>query len=179
MNKLQLLKAVSDCCDRAFDLTGIKLSDHGVIIKLERHMGRTAGQFRWKRRDLSPELRFSIPAALANPKDMLEDTIPHEVAHAIVYFKYAPLGRITWNRHKGHSPTWRRLCIDLGGTGKVYHTLELKPRHAQRRWVYVASCGTRVELTTTMHTKVQQGQTRRLRNGGGIIAKEHFRGPAS
>lgn len=172
MKKIELLRAVTDACTRAHDLYDCRLSDYGVKIKLEKHMGCTAGQFRCHRdsdgKVVMAELRFNIKAALLNPEDMLKDTIPHEVAHAIHWFK---------NQGRGHDSIWRKICVELGGSGNTYHSLQLKPRHAQKRWLYVASCGTEARLTTTIHKKVQAGQHRILRATRGRITADGYKGP--
>lgn len=43
--------------------------------------------------------------------EMVNNTIPHEIAHAVVISKKI--------RETAHGPEWRRVCIELGGTGKA------------------------------------------------------------
>lgn len=116
-------------------------------------------------------LKFSSEAASINMADMLEDTIPHEVAH-LVNFALPHTG-------KDHNQGWKRVCIALGGTGERCYDgskMVLTPAKISRKWLYKASCGTEVELSTKMHNQIQRGSTRSLRRTGGQIASIHLVG---
>lgn len=135
--------------------------------------GKAAGQAAWKRQfgETQYELRFSMEAATIDLNDMLNDTVPHEIAHLVNF----------WNPTTGrnHDRLWKQTCIALGGTGERCYDgskMVLTPTKIQRKWKYVASCGTELEVSTKIHNKIQRGQTRTLKRTGGRIASIHFAG---
>ena len=96
------------------------------------------------------------------PEEMLNETIPHEVAHIVCFFNPA-LG-------KNHDGGWKRVCRALGGTGSRTHSMQLTPAKTIRKWLYRDSCGTVREVTTTRHNKMRKlGAMYRYRDNGGII----------
>src|SRR5688500_16084827 len=58
------------------------------------------------------EIRLSKPLTLANPPEVVQDTILHEIAHAL-------------DRHgTGHGPKWRELARRVGATPQPCVTSE-------------------------------------------------------
>lgn len=60
-------------------------------------------------------LNFSPLYLEAALETIIETVVPHEVAH---------LAAFQWFKDSGHGTAWHQLCIEAGGTGDVYHTLE-------------------------------------------------------
>jgi len=143
----------------------------GITLKFDLR-GKSMGQMRAvitpKRVPGAITLRFNLQGAQADPDHMLNDTVPHEIAHAVAYL----LGE-----DNGHGAGWKMVCKALGGSGDRCHKVAVKS--AQREWLYVASCGTEVKLTTVRHNRLQRkGGHLVLKTTKGKIAAEHYVRPA-
>ncbi len=125
--------------------------------------GRAAGQAGVERG--SYYLRFN-PVLLRDEsfQDLLEDTVPHEVAH-LVCFKSPLLGR-------NHDGGWKRVCRVLGGTGERCHKENLAPARKTVKIVYTATCGTKVPVGKAIHRRIQQGMTYTVRKTAGKIDRQ-------
>jgi len=97
------------------------------------------------------------PSAL---DDMLNDTVAHEIAHAVVRAHYPYV-------KQQHGPEFRRVCRILGGTGATCYTNSenkefaakyKKPRkpRAKSRYVYLSPYGVEVLLTKQRHDNMQK-----------------------
>ncbi|RMH15574.1 MAG: hypothetical protein D6698_10980 [Gammaproteobacteria bacterium] len=94
----------------------------------------------------------------------LHDTVIHEVAHYIAFCLHGP-------HIKPHGPEWKQVVKQLGGTPKArgdYCIEGLKIRR-QRRFPYTCGCRT-LELSATLHNRIQNGQVRICRFCGKAIA---------
>jgi predicted SprT family Zn-dependent metalloprotease len=123
--------------------------------------GATAGYAHRKFGAYSVRFNFEMisredPAAF---NDMLNDTVPHELAH-IVCFINSALG-------KNHDYGWRRVCIALGGTGKTTHDLEVN--YAGETFTYISTTGVQQDVSKVLHARIQGGKEYRFRNGGGTL----------
>lgn len=118
--------------------------------------GQATGQVRVlsKRRYL---LRINPEALALFPEHILEETLPHEVAHIMGFFT---------GHDKGHGLFWKHTCQWLGGSGQRCHQLPLKPAKKQRRFLMVASCGSSVEISATRFNRIQKGVVYQLKSGG-------------
>lgn len=118
------------------------------------------------------KLEFNLHLFECDPNDMLNDTIPHEVAHAVCTYL-----RIGW----GHDKTWKRVCILLGGSGRRCYTRTdtYKPilARTRKRYVHIATCGLKIELSDVIHRKlIEEGCTRVVRRTGGKVSASTFTG---
>jgi predicted SprT family Zn-dependent metalloprotease len=96
------------------------------------------------------------------------DAIPHEIAHLV--------DRFIHECSSHHGPRWKQIVRRLGGTGKRTHSVNVAPSRKQRRFTYVATCGTEVEVSTKLHNMFQCGATRRVRRTKGIVNNNCFIG---
>ena len=125
--------------------------------------GRAAGkvEVRWRgRQPLQVRLRLNLAAARLDWRQMVEDTIPHEVAHLLVMSQPRRFNQ------QPHGNDWRLLCIALGGSGNTRHQLPLSPARRCRQWQYRDSQGQLHLLTSIRHHRLQQGQRYRVRASG-------------
>lgn len=125
--------------------------------------GRAAGkvEVHWRGRQLQRlRLRLNLAAARLDWRQMVEDTIPHEVAHLVV------MSQPTRFNQQPHGADWRQLCIALGGSGNSRHQLPLLPARRCRQWQYRDSQGQLHLLTTIRHQRLQQGQRYQVRASG-------------
>ena len=96
------------------------------------------------------EVRFNMEVPYEH---MVNDTIPHEIAHIVTYMKPG--------RGCDHDAGWRAVCRDLGGTALRCHNLNLTPARKLRSFLYQDSLGNAAELTTIRHNKLQKGKVSR------------------
>ncbi|MFI3245017.1 MAG: SprT family zinc-dependent metalloprotease [Ferrimonas sp.] len=95
------------------------------------------------------QLRFNPILARANPEAFLQQVVPHEVAHLLVWHCYG--------KTKPHGLEWQRLMIQLFGvTPTVRHSFDVSA--VQPRTVaYRCQCQIH-QLTIRRHNKLQRGQ---------------------
>jgi SprT protein len=83
----------------------------------------------------------------------LRDTVPHEVAHYIIYHLYGN------RRVKPHGPEWQALMMEFGADPGVTFNLDLSgiPQRRQRSHAYRCACQDH-EVSSTRHNRVQRGK---------------------
>ena len=109
-------------------------------------------------------VQFNREACEKYLDEMLNDVVPHEVAHIVCYINPA-LGR----RHDGG---WKRVCKTLGGTASGTHSMALTPaKQVSRMWLYKDTAGKIREVTTRLHNRMRrEGIRYRYRDNGGLIS---------
>jgi len=95
-------------------------------------------------------------------KDMIEDTVPHELAHIVCYMN-PKLGH-------NHDYGWQSVCRALGGTGKRTHDVETV-RGKGVTYEYTSSHGHKIRIGERHHQRIQRGETIPLRKGKGSLYK--------
>lgn len=118
MNKDQIK---ADLTDKAYEVIaqaesiyGVKLAHTEVLFDLT---GKTAG--RALVRDFRLVIRLNLDAAMNYYDVMMNEVVPHEIAHLVNYVKPST------GRH--HNKGWRDVCKVLGGNGQRCYTMDLKP----------------------------------------------------
>jgi hypothetical protein len=93
---------------------------------------------------------------------MLNDTVPHEVAHTVCQ-RFPEFGR-------NHDGGWKSVCRALGGNGKTKYTVSDAPEaHAMiRPFTYTTDRGMPVRVTPRIHAKIQRGASYSYR-GLGVV----------
>jgi SprT protein len=112
--------------------------------------GRTAGMFKLEGR--RGWIRYNPWIFAKYYDENLRDTVPHEVAHFVVYEMYGTRGI------KPHGKQWRAVMDDFGADQGVTFDLDLEgvPQRQQRTHAY--RCGCRVhEVSSTRHNRVLKG----------------------
>ena len=110
--------------------------------------GRAAGQA--GRRGFQYFMRFNKDMIMNQSWDnLLNDTVPHELAHVICFANGSDFG---------HGVFWRRTCQELGGSGERCHT-EAVTYAKGRTYVYTTSTGHTVNLSETKHRRIQAGSS--------------------
>lgn len=112
--------------------------------------GGTAGMFR--RHGRHCEIRYNPWIFGKYYLENLRDTVPHEVAHYIVYQVYGDRGI------RPHGAEWRELMGLFGAEPGVTFDLDLEgvPQRRQRTHPYRCACRVH-ELSSTRHNRVQRG----------------------
>lgn len=177
-DQIRMRKEIDRILEKAIDLYDVPgLS--GTIIKFDIRSYRFVGQAGWRRRhgETTYTLRLNPKAVAENFDDMLNDTIPHEIAHLVNYARPS-----TGRRHNNG---WKRVCLALGGNGQrlcgrgADYDLdgpskdERKIAHdARRPYIYTDSKGVERRVTKQRHNKLQQryvGYALTWRDNGGKV----------
>lgn len=182
-DQIRMRKEIDRIIEKAIDLYDVPdLS--GTIIKFDIRSYRFVGQARKRNRHgkTTYTLRLNPRAVAENFDDMLNDTIPHEIAHLVNYARPSTGRR--------HSRGWKCVCLALGGNGQrlcgtVNYDLgqptsdECKiARDARRPYVYTDSNGVERRLTKQRHNKLRHflgGYTLTWRDGGQVNHRSSWR----
>jgi predicted SprT family Zn-dependent metalloprotease len=160
----QVRAKVAEVVEKARTMYGVDLSVVRIGFDLK---GRVAGWAQWKRHNgvLTYSCRFNADMLLRNDpdtlRDMVEDTVPHELAHIVCYLR-PELGR-------NHDSGWQRVCIALGGTGGRTHDMEVVYGKGTT-YEYTTDRGHKVRLSDRHHAHIQAGGTLNFRRGKGMVA---------
>ena len=123
--------------------------------------GCTAGQARYTHNSV----RFNNVFLIEEWKDMIENTVPHEVAH-IIARRLHPHRRI-----KPHGCEWKAVMKVFGVNATVTHTYDVTNARVRKiqRYEYTCSCGKTFNITSIKHNKIRRGQKRMCRACRGIL----------
>ncbi len=112
--------------------------------------GRCAGQARIDAQG-GLQLRINLQLLAENLDDYLRTTIPHEVAHLTVNWKY----RRHFRRPRPHGPEWQAVMCDCFGLEpNRCHRYQTTPaRLVPRNYLYRCDCREH-RLTRIMHNKI-------------------------
>lgn len=153
MSATAVQEAFSYVLDKAEEIYGVAM--HDVYLHLDL-VGHHAG--RAFRRQGMYGIRLNIDLLGRSPDHLINDTLPHEVAH-IVCFKTG-LGNL-------HCVKWVEFCKSLGGTGIHQHN-EPTVYSKGPTYEYTTTKGLVVRINHALHTKVQSGNTYRYDTAGDI-----------
>jgi SprT protein len=111
------------------------------------------------------EHRIAINRVLLeeNPEPMLRDTVAHEFAHVLVWWRYLEACRVSSPldvvRPRGHGPEWKSAMRDIFGVEPLrchrFDTTNTGAR-VQRRWPYRCRCKSHL-ITTAKHRRIASG----------------------
>lgn len=146
--RLRARQAIADAVVRGCEVLGLPLFMPACSFDLR---GTTAGQALCQflgRKLVGATVRINGQLLLDNEQEMLEETLPHEVAHILTDLKH---GRGT----KPHGAEWQRVMLALGKQPTRTHEMETTPaRTVARDFVYRCSCKLH-RLTAIRHRKIQ------------------------
>lgn len=101
----------------------------------------------------------------AHFRDMVDNTIPHEIAH-IVCHRNPSLGR-------KHDYGWVAVCRALGGTGKRTHDMTTIEFARGRTYIYTSTAGKEYGVSERRHRSIQSGGTYRFRKASWGVIDRH------
>ena len=156
---------VIDKCKQVYEIAqrlyGVNLNVVRIHFNLK---GRVAGWAQQRGGIYTCRFNYDMisrgdPAAL---RDMLEEVVPHELAHIVCYMR-RELGR-------NHDAGWQRVCRALGGTGDRTHDTEVVYGKGTT-YEYTTDRGHKVRMSDRHHKKVQAGLPLRYRKGLGTVTQ--------
>ncbi len=113
--------------------------------------GRAAGQaVLARRRGHADAIRLNADLLTSHPRDMLDETVPHEVAHVAVH-------RLHGRRVRPHGPEWKALMQAFGVPADTCHKLPVTPARQLKQFRYVCGCDEPAWLTSIRHRRAQNG----------------------
>lgn len=135
---------------RAREITGASARRLPVPEVLFDLRGRAAGQAVFARRTRRCHVRLNAALLISHPREMLEETVPHEIAHVAVYRLYG--------RHaKPHGAEWKALMQAFGVDASPCHSLPVQPTRQLKRFRYACGCDEPAWLTSIRHKRAQAG----------------------
>ena len=161
----QVRAKCKEVIEKAKTLYGVDISSASIQFNLK---GRVAGWASAKRSVFGSvhqlSVRFNYDMLTRNDpevlRDMLEDTVPHELSHLVCYLRPA-LG-------KNHDAGWQRVCIALGGTGGRTHDIDVVFGKGTT-YEYTTDRGNKVRLNERRHQYIRSGGTLNYRKGLGSV----------
>lgn len=165
--KQSFLNAVRAKLKEAEEKFGVDMKD--VKIELNIRGWRAAGYAQWCPAK-GYRLRFHPEYIATHFDEMVNVTVPHEVAH-MVCFKKESLGR-------DHNRGWQMVDRMLGGNGKRCHKMKAamkaakakSPRRAPRSvYIYHTTRGYEIAVGKVRHERIQSGVVYEARNQGRIL----------
>lgn len=114
--------------------------------------GRSAGvTVARKRRRRCDRIRLNAELLLSRTHDMIDETIPHEVAHAAARWFYG-------TRIKPHGQEWRAIMHAFGKQATTCHELPTVPARRVTYYPYDCGCVKANYLSATRHRRAQLGE---------------------
>ena len=160
MNHTKVSNKVFDCVEKANKLFDIDLQP---IVRFDLK-GTCTG--RAERLGSQDYIRINPEAVDKDLDYILNNTVPHEVAHLVCYVKFP--------RERGHGKYWKSVCTKLGYENPSRcHNIDLTPTRKTRKWLYVLDCGEEVILKTNRHKKVLNGVVYKV-GGIKLLSAKHF-----
>lgn len=148
--RVRALQLVAHWHARALAMQGVPACQLPVPTVYFNLKGRAAGQTIYTRAGQHCCIRFNDQLLASHTGYMLAQTVPHEVAHAVIY-------QLHGSRCRPHGPEWRALMQALGVKARVCHELPAQPSRRLQRYRYVCRCRQPVWLTSIRHRRVQKG----------------------
>jgi predicted SprT family Zn-dependent metalloprotease len=146
-------RLVHECIERAESIYDIDLGRVTVTFDLRGENAAMAMQVPHPNVQYVYKLRFNKEAIALDWNQMVNSTIPHEVAHLVAFADPKLMA-------ENHNSRWRRIAITLGDTlrGETFHRMALRPARRTRKFLYENQNGATVQLTPNMHRQLQAGE---------------------
>lgn len=93
-------------------------------------------------------LRFNLYHLRYHTEEMINQTVPHEVAHLIVYANFP--------QAKPHGREWKEIMRLLGALPERCHSYSSDIR--TKKWKYTCACNTIRFLSTRRHNQIQKNK---------------------
>lgn len=171
--KQRTIQQVHHFVDLANKRYGINMSYPTITFDLR---GTTAGMAY----SGEHKVQFNAGLLVRNVDEMLEDTVPHEVAHLVTYRLHPTSRRWTgkkWVRTiKPHGDEWKSVMRALGVTPDRTHNMDVSEVRVKKnvtKYEYRCNCRTH-EVGGKVHNKIQAGHTYTCRKCKGKLTAGTF-----
>ena len=151
--KKQVIEKAHSCVQKANAGLGCNLETPEIRFDLR---GRAAGQFCVRRNCL--QLRFNAFLFAKYFDENLAQTVPHEVAHFLVYALFMQPGN---RRVLPHGREWRQMMRLLGAPPATRHDFDLSdiPVRREQRFAWRCDCRTH-SIAKRTHLRMLRGEQR-------------------
>lgn len=186
-NLVEFENRVRECLKRAEVLFGVRMHFVEVHLTLK---GTTAGQALYRTMKATGsvmryQLYFNAEGIKIDWNQMVNSTIPHEVAHMVGYivrrFGYQN-PQVPWKPSliKNHNEYFQKAASLLGDceAGARCHSLSLQKSKKQTRHLYIIpESNEQLKVSTTIHNKIRKGHKRFSRRTKYVLQPWHYKGP--
>lgn len=174
MNHAQILRTALDVkLAEAREQFGLQFSALELDLGLR---GLTAGRGGYSIARDAVIIRLNLEAFEQGHEHIMVNTIPHEVAHAVVERERQRSEVTRRGRYAAHGAYWRRVCLALGGNGQSRHSLPLKRARARIEHVYELPRAGTVIAGPKQHAAIMCGARYRMRTTGEVMTPETYTG---
>jgi SprT protein len=151
--RMLVTRHAQECIRSANAALGCRLTLPEIRFDLR---GRAAGQFCLRRGAL--QLRFNNALFARYFDENLAQTVPHEVAHFLVYALFSQYGK---KRVRPHGPEWQSMMRLLGATPETRHRFSLDgiPVRREQRFAWNCDCRTH-SIAKRTHLRMLRGEQR-------------------
>lgn len=149
--------AVYNALAKAESIYGCEFPVGDILFNLK---GRSAGQVRYPascRNHALPEIRLNLELMKDNLNAFIQEVIPHECAHLVVYRLYSLKKLNTRARPKPHGKEWKAVMLNVYALQPVVtHSFEIKAS-ASKKFQYYCGCDNKTHhLTVIRHNKIRR-----------------------
>jgi SprT protein len=154
--KIRVNNKISDCINKLEEKFGTKLRFPTIGFDIR---GQVAGYAYWSKN----KIRLNLKAFELEPEDMIENTVPHELAHLYARRHFG-------HRIKPHGNEWKTVMRALGIEAKRCHSYALPMARSHKKYsVHCEKCNFGFELTKIRINKMRKGTNYRHRKCGGKL----------
>lgn len=115
--------------------------------------GTTAGMAVFDRLTKTGNIRINNALLYTDHyEDMIQDTVPHEVAHIVA--------RQVYGNIKPHGKEWQYVMALLGLSATRCHDYDVTHSRTHIKFTYTCRCGPIHKVGSALHTKMQSGRHR-------------------
>lgn len=133
---VEAMKKVDEFCKKADEVFGTNLL--GKVDVEFGLCGLTAGTALYKRSG-NHVIDLNIEGLQKFEHEMLNETIPHEIAHLVVRAVHGY--RKNGKKVQPHGKEFKAVCRVLGCSEETYHSMDLTPARKTREFMVTSRCG--------------------------------------
>jgi SprT protein len=171
----KVIEAVKFYVDLANELYDLGLNVPEISFNMR---GRAAGQF--KGNSFKPTVRFNRILLEENGQAFIDQTVPHEVAHYVIFEKHGSK-RTRPRNIRPHGWEWQKIMRDFGCSPKRCHSYDTSNSRQGRRsfprrqFVYACACQEH-KVGPARHRRIQtRERTYTCRNCGTPLTPESLK----
>lgn len=126
--------------------------------------GRAAGQaVLSRRRGERDAIRINARLLAEHPREMIDVTVPHEIAHVAIHRRYNRGGK---RKVRPHGPEWQALMAEFGVSAETCHNMPTQPARRLQHFPYRCGCSETAWLTSIRHKRALKGTVYKCRRCG-------------